>query len=165
MNRTLFLLLTGCVVELAGAQSTAPLSAVSVEDLISKLAPPPASARRTRNLVPQKRQIDLVINFDYGSARLQPVSLPLLESLAEAMKDERLRAVRFKVEGHTDGRGSARYNEDLSARRAQSVATFLETQGVATGRLDTQGRGFSELLIPDRPAAPENRRVRIVALD
>jgi outer membrane protein OmpA-like peptidoglycan-associated protein len=38
-------------------------------------------------------------------------------------------------------------------------------QGVAGARLETQGKGFSELLVPGRPEAAENRRVRIVTVD
>jgi outer membrane protein OmpA-like peptidoglycan-associated protein len=69
------------------------------------------------------------------------------------------------VEGHTDGKGTAKYNDELSTRRAQAVAEFLATQGVAATRLEAQGKGFAELLNKDRPDAAENRRVRIVTVD
>jgi outer membrane protein OmpA-like peptidoglycan-associated protein len=150
----------------APTTSAAPLKSATVDDFVNQLAPPPALTRSLgRNIVPQRRQIDLVVNFDFDSARLQPASRPLLENLAQAMNTERLGAIRFKVEGHTDGKGTARYNEELSARRAQAVAEFLATQGVAASRLAAQGKGFSELLNKDRPDAAENRRVRIVTVD
>jgi OOP family OmpA-OmpF porin len=148
-----------------GAQ--APVANASVEDIVNKLAPQAASRTRSisRNIVPQQRQIDLVVNFDFDSAHLQPQSVPLLERLAEAMKSERLQPVRFRVEGHTDAKGSPRYNEELSARRAGTVVEFLQGQGVCAQRLQAEGRGFSDLLNKQQPLSAENRRVRIVALD
>jgi outer membrane protein OmpA-like peptidoglycan-associated protein len=150
----------------APTTSAAPLKSATVDDFVNQLAPPPALTRSLgRNIVPQKRQIDLVVNFDFDSTRLQPASRPLLENLAQAMNTERLGAIRFKVEGHTDGKGTAKYNDELSARRAQAVAEFLANQGVAATRLEAQGKGFAELLNKDRPDAAENRRVRIVTVD
>lgn len=145
--------------------NAAPVKSATVDDFVSQLAPPALTRSLGRNIVPQKRQIDLVVNFDFDSAKLQAGSRPLLENLAQAMNTERLGAIRFKVEGHTDGKGTAKYNDELSARRAQAVAEFLASQGVAATRLEAQGKGFSELLNKDRPDAAENRRVRIVTVD
>lgn len=149
----------------AQAMPQAPMKDASVQEMVDQLAPPKATTRSLRNITPQRRQIELVINFDFDSARLQPQSLPLLEKLAEAMKTERLEPVKFRVEGHTDAKGAARYNDELSARRARAVAAFLREQGVSEERLQAEGRGSSDLLNRDQPMAPENRRVRIVALD
>ena len=150
-----------------GVWAQAPLKNASVEEMVNKLAPAQggATTRSLRNIVPQVRQIDLVVNFDFDSAKLQPASRPLLENLAQAMNNERLKSTRFKVEGHTDAKGSAKYNDELSSRRAQAVAEFLSAQGVAVERLQSEGKGFSQLLNAQQPQAAENRRVRIVALD
>jgi outer membrane protein OmpA-like peptidoglycan-associated protein len=76
-----------------------------------------------------------------------------------------LQAQRFRVEGHTDGKGQAAYNQQLSERRAAAVVQYLAQRGVGTERLQAQGKGFSELLKPEDPLAAENRRVRIVAIE
>jgi len=68
----------------------------------------------------------------------------------------------FVIEGHTDAKGTEAYNLDLSNRRAQSVANYLVSQGVSTDRLESKGLGFNQLYYPQRPEAPENRRVRII---
>jgi outer membrane protein OmpA-like peptidoglycan-associated protein len=144
----------------------APVRDASVGEMVERLAPQPtATTRSMRNLVPQKRELDLVVQFDFDSARLQAVSKPLLENLAEAMATQRLVGTRFLVQGHTDAKGTAAYNEALSARRAQSVAEFLQSKGIRAERLKTEGKGFNELLLRDQPEAPENRRVRIVAVE
>jgi hypothetical protein len=77
------------------------------------------------------------------------------------MKNERLANVKFKVEGHTDAQGSVQHNLKLSQGRADSVIVYLTSKGVETDRLTGEGKGFSELLVPEKPKAAENRRVRI----
>lgn len=164
-------LVAAAALALAGGLASAqpaparPISQATAEQLVEQLAPAqPLTRSLARNIAPEKRQIDLVINFDFDSAQLQSRSRPLLENLAEALNNARLQEMRFRVEGHTDAKGSARYNEELSARRARSVVEFLQGKGVSAERLQAQGKGFSELLNKDQPEAAENRRVRIITL-
>lgn len=147
-----------------GAASAQVLQSASVNQLVDQLAAPanaPAT-RGLRNLSVQARSVDLLIQFDFDSAKLQDVSKPLLDNLVDAMNNDRLMALRFKVEGHTDGKGSATYNQQLSQRRAASVVSYMREHGVEMNRLISEGKGSSELLFPDKPEAMENRRVRIV---
>lgn len=69
-----------------------------------------------------------------------------------------------EVIGHTDNTGDAGYNQNLSARRASSVATVLINEGVASWRIRSFGRGENEPvasnLTPEGRA--QNRRVEIV---
>jgi outer membrane protein OmpA-like peptidoglycan-associated protein len=143
---------------LAIAQS-APLN---VEEMVRALTPP-AKTRSlgvaARNLQPS---LDLTIHFDLDSAVIRQESKKPLQDLATALRDGRLGSFKFQVEGHTDSRGSAAYNEALSARRAESVAIFLNTEGVALERLVSVGKGFREPLDTVDTKAAVNRRVRIV---
>ena len=67
------------------------------------------------------------------------------------------------IVGHTDSTGAHQYNMDLSRRRAQSVASYLQGQGVDYSRMSVRGMG------PDQPVASnadaygrqQNRRVEI----
>lgn len=161
--------------QLAWVQN-APSPTMSAEEIIKQLAPPdPAAApapaagaegrtRSLRNLKPVARSIDMSINFEFNSAKITPDSLPVLEQLSIAMKANQLAQTRFMIEGHTDAKGSARYNLDLSARRAQSVVTYLQSKGVEAVRLESVGKGFTELLNNTDPLAADNRRVRIKAM-
>jgi outer membrane protein OmpA-like peptidoglycan-associated protein len=151
---------------LMGSSASAQLvKQASKEDLIEKLTPPaPPTTRSLRNLVPKPVNVDLSINFDFDSARLQANSKPLLDNLAQAMNSERLSQLKFKVEGHTDAKGKNEYNQELSARRASAVQAYLVNQNVPAERLQAEGKGASELLLPDKPLASENRRVRISLL-
>jgi outer membrane protein OmpA-like peptidoglycan-associated protein len=137
----------------------------SVDQLVEQLAgPEQPKTRSLRNLKPEPRSIDLVIQFDFDSAKLQESSKPLLDNLVAAMKNDRLMSVRFKVEGHTDAKGSEAYNQNLSMRRAESVVTYMADKGIEKERMEGIGKGFSDLLYPDKPQAMENRRVRITTL-
>lgn len=60
------------------------------------------------------------------------------------------------VVGHTDNTGAAAYNQSLSERRAQSVAQVLRSQGVASNRIQTIGRGLTQPIASN--ATPEGRR-------
>lgn len=146
----------------ASAQSGA---GPSTEAMIDALAPAVPATRSLRNLQVKARQIDLNIAFDFNSAQLSPDSTALLERLSQALQAPQLQAQRFRVEGHTDGKGQAAYNQQLSERRAAAVVQYLAQRGVGAERLQAQGKGFSELLKPEDPLAAENRRVRIVAIE
>ncbi|MBO6539305.1 MAG: OmpA family protein [Rhizobiaceae bacterium] len=67
------------------------------------------------------------------------------------------------VYGHTDSTGDEGYNIDLSQRRALSVATYLNAQGIDSRRFFIQGYGESRPVATN--ATPEgralNRRVEI----
>lgn len=49
-----------------------------------------------------------------------------------------------EISSHTDSKGSEKYNENLSQRRAQSVVNYLKNKGIEEGRLIAKGYGESE---------------------
>ncbi len=68
-----------------------------------------------------------------------------------------------QVEGHTDSTGSDDYNQQLSQRRANSVANYMVSREVLPGRLIVQGYGESQPISDNSTPAGrrENRRVEI----
>ena len=72
----------------------------------------------------------------------------------------------IQVIGHTDSDGDAAYNQQLSERRASSVANILLNSGVPSGRLQAFGRGESQPVASNLSAQgkAQNRRVEIVIL-
>ena len=104
------------------------------------------------------------VMFAYDSANISPAFAPTLRKVAGFM--ERRPRTRARIIGHTDSVGSNSYNMDLSLRRAESVAAFLNGQGVHPRRLFTDGRGKQDPIASN--ATPEgrqmNRRVDIILL-
>lgn len=155
-----------CPLRLTAQASAAPLNAPSTEELVRALTPS-ATTRSlgARNLRVEAPSVDLTVNFDFDSARLLPDARALVERLAAALDSPALRALRFRVEGHTDARGTLSYNEALSTRRARAVVDLLIARGVAGDRLEAAGKGSAELLDPADPHAALNRRVRVRVID
>jgi outer membrane protein OmpA-like peptidoglycan-associated protein len=111
-------------------------------------------------------RIDLEILFDFDSDRLRATSLPDLFRVGQALTSDQLKSKRFVLAGHTDGVGSASYNQDLSERRAWSVREYLvETFYIPPERLVVVGFGLERLKNPYDPRAAENRRVEIINLE
>ena len=75
-------------------------------------------------------------------------------------------ASTIQVIGHTDSDGDAVYNQQLSERRAGSVAGILMNAGVTPSRLQTIGRGESQPVASNlnETGKAQNRRVEIVIL-
>jgi outer membrane protein OmpA-like peptidoglycan-associated protein len=105
--------------------------------------------------------VNLNIPFELNSSALKPQASDQLKQLELALNSDALGKDRFVVAGHTDAKGSAQYNKQLSLRRAQAVKQFLVAKGMDARRLDTVGYGSEKLLDPDRPDDSSNRRVEI----
>ncbi|MEM9427666.1 MAG: OmpA family protein [Pseudomonadota bacterium] len=101
------------------------------------------------------------ILFATDSASLNPNLRSDLFVLAESLNKYPQSIVT--VTGHTDNTGSAGYNQDLSERRASSVAQVLRSGGVSSSRLRVVGAGENRPIATNQTAAgrAQNRRVDI----
>lgn len=107
--------------------------------------------------------IDLEVLFAYNSDDLTPQAMAKLSTLATALGDPRLAGSQLLFIGHTDAVGSASYNNDLSRRRAQAVANYVQaTMQLSASRIEAVGVGFSRLKNTIDPTSAQNRRVQLV---
>jgi len=101
------------------------------------------------------------ITFKTDSAEIDPSFYKVLNSVNLVVKKYNKTVV--EVAGHTDSTGSAEYNQKLSERRANSVAQYLESQGLASNRVVTVGAGETRPVADN--STPEgrqaNRRVEL----
>ena len=109
---------------------------------------------------PKPAGFDMLINFSLDSADLTTQAQDNLAQFAKALKDQRIAAAKFVVEGYTDASGSKSHNQDLSERRAESVTAFLLDNGVSRDRLQAIGMGEKDPRVPN-PMDPQNRRVEM----
>jgi outer membrane protein OmpA-like peptidoglycan-associated protein len=112
-----------------------------------------------------KPSLSLLIQFDFNSSQIRPESQQALLNLSQALNSPELALSKFAVEGHTDAKGLAEYNQKLSQLRAEAVQAFLVKNGVTQSRLAAAGKGSTQLANAANPLGAENRRVRIVNLD
>lgn len=101
------------------------------------------------------------ITFDFNSSALKPEFRPTLTQVAQTLS--KYQSTYVDVLGHTDSVGSDAYNLTLSQQRAETVASFLASQGVNRARIATQGLGESQPIASNDTEAgrAENRRVEI----
>lgn len=104
--------------------------------------------------------LDDRIHFWTNSARIRPTSFPLLERLAKLILSQPT-YVHIEVQGHTDERGPAWFNQKLSEDRAKSVLEFLVQHGLSRSMLSSRGFGATEPLVDKKSERAwfMNRRV------
>jgi len=108
-------------------------------------------------------QVALEINFAFDSADLLPDAIPHLEALGQVLSRSDLKSNNILISGHTDRKGTADYNQNLSERRADAVVDYLAKKfSLDRSNLTAVGYGFDKLKNAADPFAAENRRVVIV---
>jgi outer membrane protein OmpA-like peptidoglycan-associated protein len=105
---------------------------------------------------------DTGLLFSTGSETLTGNSQSNIERLAKVLN--KYRDTNLVIEGHTDTVGSAGYNQILSERRAQSVASLLRTYGVSGNRLNAVGYGQTRPVASNESESGRrlNRRVEVL---
>ncbi len=151
-----------------------PFEAVAIEGLGGAAAGGIAAAGTTLGLegalkelqaqvTPQEIKIDLSADvlFDFNKSDLKPAAKTQLGNLLTVVNSRPNASVA--IEGHTDLRGDAPYNQALSQRRAESVRAWLVAQGVAASRLRATGAGEARPVKTGNTEADHqaNRRVEI----
>ena len=105
------------------------------------------------------------ITFATDSAVFQTSFNRVLDSVAKVIKEYDQTLVQ--VVGYTDNTGTVAYNNQLSLKRAQAVATYLQNRGVSASRLSVMGMGPNNPIASNSTAAgrEQNRRVEITLIN
>jgi outer membrane protein OmpA-like peptidoglycan-associated protein len=101
------------------------------------------------------------VSFDFNKDTIKSTFYSPLNKIADIMT--RYPQTQIIVAGHTDSVGSEQYNQELSLRRANSVANYLVSHGVSNSRMSAEGRGELEPIATNSTEAgrAQNRRVEI----
>jgi OmpA-OmpF porin, OOP family len=118
--------------------------------------PPPPVAANPPPPPPPPPPTTFHVYFDYNSDQLVPVAREILRFAANTYKAGSPTAVR--VTGFADPSGSAGYNQRLSLRRANAVATELAQDGVPQSALMVSGDGETT----SGPTPGADRRVEVM---
>jgi outer membrane protein OmpA-like peptidoglycan-associated protein len=99
------------------------------------------------------------IYFEYDKADLKPISFKELDKLADNLKDNPTYSIL--ITGHTDNKGSAAHNLELSKNRAAAVGEYLSKKGVEKERIFTKGMGSSAPLASNKTEAGQSKNRRV----
>ncbi len=121
-------------------------------------------AGQMQDALSDKGRISLYgIQFDFDKDVIKPESKLTLDEIAKLLRANT--ELRLEIVGHTDKKGTADYNVDLSKRRAENVVAFLtDGYAIAKSRLSPRGAGASEPLATNDTdeGRAKNRRVELV---
>lgn len=105
------------------------------------------------------------VTFAFDDASVRDEDRPSLDRFVQVV-NKYYGGALLTVEGFADPAGSTMYNNALSKRRAESVASYLTQAGVQGVSMRTVGMGEARLVVEgaerDQPGAQANRRVVFV---
>ena len=114
--------------------------------LASKQAAPAPAAPATNYSGQSARELIekgyINVYFDLGSATPQVSSLWAVDFVANYLKQNS--GASLNVAGYADQEGSAKFNQKLSAKRAEAIKKLLTNRGVSASQLSTEGKGVDK---------------------
>ncbi|WP_421793683.1 OmpA family protein [Hydrocarboniphaga effusa] len=104
------------------------------------------------------------VNFEFDKSKLTPNAKTILNNVADELRE--YPSISVELAGHTDGKGSDEYNQQLSQARADSVRAYLVEAGVASERMTDVGYGESQPVADNETEEGRelNRRVELKIL-
>jgi OOP family OmpA-OmpF porin len=163
MMRGSFLVLLGAVflgTVVSGCYVPGPANTTCCPSYYSPPPPPPPPPP------PAKKRITLRgVNFDLDKSDIRIDAGPILDRAVEILVDaiNQRPNLRVVVEGHTDSRASAAYNERLGMRRADAVRSYLISKGLDSSRITAVSFGELQPVASNdtEEGRAQNRRVEL----
>jgi len=127
--------------------------------------PPPEPVKQAPKVIDR---LVLHVNFDFDKSDVRPADVAELQKAIDFVK--KYPGYEISIEGHTDSRGTDKYNQALSERRAAAVKAYLLKHGMIDTQKDmitTKGYGESKPIADNKTDKGrfENRRVEILILE
>ncbi|BDD11001.1 cell envelope biogenesis protein OmpA [Fulvitalea axinellae] len=145
---------------------------VPQEQLVKQVTEKEYSTRIYLNKLEINKSIVLEnIYYDFDKSDIRPDAAIELDKLVDILKDNP--KIKIELSSHTDSKGEADYNLDLSQRRAESAVSYIITKGIDPNRIVAKGYGESVPIAantnPDGSDNPEgrqkNRRTEFKVID
>jgi outer membrane protein OmpA-like peptidoglycan-associated protein len=106
------------------------------------------------------------IYYDFDKWNIRGDAYPILDSLVSVLKAYPI--LQIELSSHTDSRGTTKYNQLLSQKRAESAVAYMVAKGIAPKRITAKGYGATQLLNQCAPGVPcteeehqKNRRTEV----
>ena len=104
------------------------------------------------------------VTFASNSASIQPRFQSALNDVANVLREGGTsNQLALVIHGHTDNTGTDAINNPLSQNRANSVLSYLSSQGISSARMTARGYGSTSPIADNSSASgrEQNRRVEI----
>lgn len=118
-----------------------------VEDISTKKKYPPTVIKQLIELDKVKKVVPIKLDniyYDLDKWAIRPDAAIELNKLVKILKDNP--TMEIELSSHTDCRGTATYNMELSKKRAESAVEYIATQGIEKKRMTAAGYGESRLV-------------------
>lgn len=120
-------------------------------------------AKGCKFVLTRTEEISMNINFASNSSTVEQGEFPDIEKVAKFM--QKYGDISTVIEGHTDDRGAASYNLNLSQARADAVRNVLiERYGIAANRITARGFGETQPIATNDTKAGRLANRRVVAV-
>jgi peptidoglycan-associated lipoprotein len=95
--------------------------------------------RRAEALAAAREALTAMVFFDYDMAEIRDDAASVLQPKVDVLRASP--AVRLRIEGHADERGSSEYNLALGSRRAEAVRQYFANFGLDESRFEVRSYG------------------------
>ncbi len=142
----------------------ARLEAQRIADSIAAVRAAEEAAQRQREAAAAAARaiLEQRVHFDFDESRIRTDAEQVLRQKVEVLRSSP--DVRLRIEGHTDERGSAEYNQALGSRRAQAILDYFLEYGLSESRFVITSFGEERPLVnrSDEEAWAQNRRAEFI---
>jgi len=143
---------------IAAAQAEADRLAREEAERIARQREADSLAALSRNAEGVRSTLAAMIHFDLDKSNIRSDDMGILDQKVAILQANP--ALRIRIAGHCDERGSDEYNLALGNRRAQAAKQYLVSHGIDASRIETQSWGEEKPLVDghDETAWSQNRR-------
>ncbi len=143
---------------IAAAQAAADRQAAAERERIARQREADSIAALSRASEEVRTTLAAMIHFDLDKSSLRGDDLGTLDQKVAILQANP--ALKIRIAGHCDERGSDEYNLALGNRRAQAAKQYLVSHGIDASRIETQSWGEEKPLVDghDESAWSQNRR-------
>jgi peptidoglycan-associated lipoprotein len=144
------------------APPTAPVQPTADEE--ARLAREREEARLREENSRLRSTLEQMVFFDYDRAEVRSDARSTLEAKVSILRDRP--AIRLRIEGHADERGSVEYNLVLGLRRAENARSYIANYGIDASRIEIVTMGEERPLSSgtDEASYARNRRAEFHVL-
>jgi OmpA-OmpF porin, OOP family len=103
------------------------------------------------------------IQFDFDKYNIKPEYEPILDEAVSQLKKWYYPNFKLVINGYTDDKGAAEYNQKLSERRANAVLDYFVAKGIPSGKMKAVGHGLKDPIADNKTEDGRalNRRVEL----